>query len=61
MEYLNRKEVIKQWTGLNLDERAVRLHQVFPGLKLSASSISLCYKSLKIWRKPVQIKKVISQ
>ena len=58
VEYIGRKEVVRGWTGLSLDERAVKLHLRFPQVKIAGCTLRLYYKKLKIKRKPVQIKKL---
>ena len=61
VEYIGRKEVVRGWTGLSLDERAVKLHLRFPQVKIAGCTLRLYYKKLKIKRKPVQIKKIMGR
>ena len=44
LEHLTKPETLRQWAGLNLDERAVMLHRACPGVHISGSMISRIYK-----------------
>jgi len=57
IDYLINPEIIKEWAGLSLAERAVMLHRKFPEVHISGSMIGLIYKKFKIKRKIVIIKK----
>ena len=61
VEYINRREVVRGWTGLSLDERVVKLQQRFPGVQITGRTLANYYRRLFIRRKPVQIKKIMGR
>ena len=57
LDYLLRPSTLKDWAGLTLDQRAVRLHRVFTNVKITGSYIGQIYSKNKIRRKKINIKK----
>ena len=61
VEYLNKKETVLSWVGLSLAERAVMLHRQFPNVRIGSHCLGMYYKSSKIRKKPVVIKKIMTR
>ena len=60
LAWLKNPDILKEQTGMTLQERATSFMQRFPGKKLSRSRLQRLYKEFRIKRKKIKLTKTMN-